>query len=425
VVFFQWIRLSVLRFLPANLENPQPFLSTVLASFTGLALFTGGLGILLAVLWPEPDWRGLILLAVPILWAQAWFDLNQELFRSGLQPLRFGLASGAKAVSALALGTILAIWGLGAYGVLLGLVAGLLLAAVGWGRVNWRGVRPRVVRGILPEILAYGLPLTAAIALAFVIGASDRFLIAYFLKEGSAGAYAAPYDLAKQSLVLIMMVVNLAAFPLVVRALEKEGADAARRRLQQNLTMLIMVAFPATALFIVLAPELAKLLLGPAFRETGALLMPWIALAALLSGLRSYHTDLAFHLGRRTLRQVPVLLGAAAVNIGLNLWLIPTLGLMGAAYATVVAYLVAFVLSLLLGRQVFALPALDANFCKVVLVSLVSGLLLWVSGNLDVWLGFRLVLFITVLAGLFWLTDTAQLRQRVLHWLKEAHVFGY
>ena len=45
VVFFQWIRLSLLRFLPACMGNPSSFFATILAAFVGAALLTGGCGL--------------------------------------------------------------------------------------------------------------------------------------------------------------------------------------------------------------------------------------------------------------------------------------------------------------------------------------------------------------------------------------------
>jgi len=379
VVFFQWLRLSLLRFLPAHLENPRPLLSTVLAGFSVLALLTGMVGLFLSWLWPDPVWRGLILLAVPLLWVQAWFELNLELARSRLQPVRYGLMSGVKAVSALVLGALAVLWGLGAYGPLLGLLAGMLLAVLLWGWLEWKRTVPYPSRSLLGELLRYGLPLTATFALGFVVSMSDRFLIAWFLGEGPAGMYAAAYDLGQQTLTLLMMVVNLAAYPLAVRALEQRGPEAARQQLRQNATLLLSVAFPAAVGLSLLAPNVTGVLLGEGFREEAARLLPWVALAILLSGVRAYHFDLAFQLGRYTLGQVWVVGAAALLNLVLNLLWIPFFGLLGAAYATFAAYLLALLLSIALGRRVFPLPIPYQDGLKIALASVLMGLLLWPS----------------------------------------------
>jgi len=375
-VFFYWLKHALVRFLPAYLENPRPLLSTILAVFSALVLFTGGLGLLLAWLWPDPTWRGLILMAVPLLWVQAWFELNLSLCAVKLLPRRYGFINGFKAVSALGAGALLVIWGLGAYGPLLGLLLGMLLAPVLWGRLEWKRISPRISHPLLSEILRYGLPLTATFALGFMVSSSDRFLIAWFLGEGPVGVYAAAYDLVDQTLTLLMVVVNLAAFPLVVQALEQKGADASRELLRKNATMLLAIAFPAAVGMAVLAPNVIAVLLGASFREDGARLLPWVALATLLAGVRAFHFDLAFQLGRHTIGQVWVVGAAALLNIALNLWWIPQFGLIGAAYATFAAYLLALLLSAALGRREFAVPIPYRAGLKIAVASLLMGLLL-------------------------------------------------
>ena len=379
VVFFQWLNLALSRFLPACLENPRPLLSTVLAGFSAMALLTGGLGLLLAWLWPDPTWQGLILLAVPLLWAQAWFELNLSLSAVRLLPLRYGLINGVKAMSALAVGAVLAMWGLGAYGPLLGLLLGMLLSSVLWGHVEWKGLASRISQPLLSKILRYGLPLTATFALAFVVSSSDRFLIARFLGEGPVGLYAAAYDLGQQTLTLLMMVVNLTAYPLVVRALEQKGVDAAKEQLRQNGTLLLAIGFPAAIGMAILASNVSEVLLGASFRENAIRLLPWVAFSILLAGVRAYHFDLAFQLGRHTVGQVWIMGTAALLNILLNLWWIPFYGMMGAIYATFTAYLLAFLLSATLGQRFFPIPIPYLDGLKIALASLLMVLPLWLT----------------------------------------------
>lgn len=356
VVLFQWLRLSLLRFLPAYLESPSPLLGTLLAAFWGIVLLSGVVGLGLALLWPDPTWRGLILLAVPLLWAQAWFELNLELVRSKLQPWRYGLASGLKSVSAVVVGAALAVWGLRAFGPLIGLLIGFLIAGLGLARQEWRGIRPEADSRVLAEVLRYGLPLTATFALSFVVLSSDRFLIAHFLGEASTGAYAAGYDLAWNSIILLMMTVNLASYPITMRALEAEGKEAARAQLIRNSELQFLVALPATVGLAMLAPQIGAVMFGPTFRSEATALLPWVATSALLHGIRAYHFDLAFQMSRRTIGQVWVLGAAALSNVIFNLMWLPRFGVLGAAWATLAAYGLALLLSVVLGKRVFEIP---------------------------------------------------------------------
>ena len=379
VIFFQWLSHALFRFLPVHLNDPRQLLSTILAGFCALALMTGGVGLLLAWIWRDSPWQGLILLSVPLLWALAWFELSLSLSAIKLQPLRYGFINGFKAVSALSVGILLIMWGLKMYGPLLGLLIGMLLSSVMWGISEWKGVLPGISRPLLAEILRYGLPLSATFALAFVVSSSDRFLIAWVLGEGPAGVYSAAYDLGQQSLILLMGVVNLASYPIVVRALEQKGVDSAREHLRQNAILLMAVSVPAAVGMAVLAPNVSAVLLGAGFREDAAFLLPWVALAILLAGLRSYHFDLAFQLGKHTIGQVWVVGAAALLNILLNIWWIKSYGLMGAAYATFAAYFLALLLSAAMGRRRFSVPIPYSDGFKIILASLIMALPLWLS----------------------------------------------
>ena len=353
VVFFQWMQLSLLRFWPAHEDKPNVLVSTILAANLVVAVLTGAFGVGLALLWPDPKLQPLIFLGIPILWIDAWFQLHLAVKRIQLQPHRFGLLLTLKTISAVLLGVSLALWGLGALAPLLGLLLGLVVAgALSSCDSIWR-IRPRVDSALLSRLLNYGLPLTATFALGFVVSTSDRFLLAGMMGEGAAGLYSAAYDLAQQSLMLLMMVVNLAAYPLAVRALEGRGLEAASRQLRQNGTMLLMVALPGSLGMAMLAPNIASVVFGSDFRTTAEALLPVIAFAALLEGVRAFHFDLAFQLGRRTMTQVWIMFSAASSNLLFNLWWIPKFGVLGAAWATAVAYGVGLLLSICLGKRVF------------------------------------------------------------------------
>ncbi|MDI3328511.1 MAG: lipopolysaccharide biosynthesis protein [Alicyclobacillaceae bacterium] len=420
VVFFQWLRLSLLRFLPAYLENPSPLLGTILAGFTVEALLTGGLGLGLVLLWPDPTWRGLLLLAVPLLWAQAWFELNLELFRSKLQPLRYGVASGLKAVSALGMGAVLVLLGYGTYGLLVGLLFGMLLGGMILSRAEWVGVRFQAVRELVGQVLHYGLPLTATFALDFVVSSSDRFFVAYFLGEGPAGVYAAGYNVPWALITMLMMVVNSAAYPLAVRALENEGISAAQTQLIRNSTLLLMVSLPATAGIILLSTEIGSMMLGSPFREEGAPLIHWIALATFVAGIKTYHFDLAFQLGKYTMGQVWVTGAAALTNSVLNLFLIPKWGLVGAAWATLGAYGLALILSAYLGRKVFVISLDIRQTMKIALATLLMSIVLILFPPSEE----RFHLFLKVIVGITaYVASVLALNvRRVQSWLQRRQV---
>lgn len=412
VVFFQWLRLSLLRFLPTHLENPEPLLSTVLAGFSVLALLSGALGLLLAIFWPDPEWRGLILFSVLLLWVQAWFELNLELVRSRLQPVRYGLMSGVKAVSALALGTLAVHWGMGAYGPLFGLLVGMLLAGLSWGWLEWKGTKFVVSGPLLREFLYYGLPLSTTAILGFVVSASDRFLISAFLDEGSVGTYAVGYDLAQQTLTVIFMTINLAATPLAIKALEKKGVEAARHQFTENGRLFLYVTLPTAVALVVLKEPLFHTIVGVKYQEMALEVFPWIVIAAFLQGLKSYYVDSVFYLTKRTMLQVWTVVPSAVLNIILNLLLIPHYGIVGSAYATLICYALGLTLSLVLTKKVmfYKFPLSDLAKSSVATVVMVLTML-WVKSYFHINLFFMVVIGILFYSGVILLLNIKMTRR--------------
>lgn len=366
-VLYQWLSASILRFFPNSRNDPAQLLSAVFRGFLFVSFLSGIAGILLALLWHAPKWYPLIAIGIILTWVQAWFSINLELVRIRLAPVRYGLISLLKAVIALGLGIVLILCGFDALGALGGLLAGFLIAGLwaSWGQWDGLGSVKRPSRALIRSLLSYGLPLTASFALAVIISSTDRFMLAGLIGDFATGLYAAGQGLARQSVGNLMTMINLAAYPIIVRTLENDGADAARIQLRNNAILLLGIGLPATAGFIVLAPNLAHVFLGKEFQAAGTELIPWFAGASLLSGIRSYYFDLAFYLGKRTRLQGIVMAIAALLNVALNFWFIPIFGILGAAYATITAYLVALVFSVMLGRQAFRLPSLYGEITRL------------------------------------------------------------
>lgn len=384
-ISFRWLRLSLLRFLPAYKKRSKRLFSVVLSFFVLISLITGGIGLASIGFIESSVWQGLIAVSIILLWVKSWYELNLELARSQLNPRRYGWLRFGKVSMALGIGALLVFLGFGAFGPLLGLVVGMGIAAIGPSWREWREAiigKRLLTTDLSSKVLRYGLPLTASFAVSFVLSGSDRLLIGWLINESATGVYSAGYDISQRTITTLMMVVNLAAYPLAVSALEEEGREAAYEQMSENGTLLLAIGLPSTVGLVMLSPEFGTLFLGQEFREAGIELLPWIAGGALLSGIRAYHYDLAFQLGNRTLNQVWVLGGAAVANLGLNLWLIPIFGVMGAAYATIASYAIALVLSIGVGRKVLRVPIVPEGWYKVAASTFVMALAVYMV-NID------------------------------------------
>lgn len=402
-LLIQWLRLGLLRFLPQAADRER-LLATVRSVWFVIAAVLGA-GTVLALLLPFPALpAGLLVAGLLVFLAQGWFELNLELIRSSLEPGRYGRLALLRSLLSLGLGALFA-WRFGAAGLLSGLAAGTMLSylLLREGR-EWRVRTGRFTadRRLIGRLLNYGLPLTITLALSFIVNSSDRFLIGWFLGTDATGLYSAGYDLAQFSITMLLTVVNLAAYPLTVRALEQSGAAAARQRLHDTLQLLLMVGLPAVTGLAMLAGPIASVVVAPEFTAAAAQVIPWIAVAALLAGIKAYFVDVGFQLQGDTRLQAWVMLAAAALNVGLNLILIPRFGLMGAVWSTVAVYVLALLLSVWLVRSSFRMPRLTPQLLKPVVATALMAALLALLPTPDSVPG--LLLVIAVAAALYALT---------------------
>ena len=384
VMVFQWLRLVVARFLQAK-ALPGHFLGGILAQFYLLVAATSLTGLALAFLWPDPVWQRLLALAVPLLVSQAALELSLVVASARLEPGRYGVMLGSKALIALSIGVLLAWVGFGVYAPVWGLIAGQCAALLLFGHHIWRNAKIRwPVAEERRQQLGYGLPLIVTFALAWVISGSDRLLLAWLFDENAVGLYSAGYDLVFQSLTLLLTIINTAAYPLAVKAMEHGGEAQARKQLAHNGELIVAAALAGAVGLVVLAPAILTLFIGEAFRPGAAAILPMIAAASALSGIKAYHFDIAFHLGKRSHTLVWIAALAAVINVILNLLLIPLLGIAGAAWATLIAYSAALLASALIGRRLYGMPPVPPILGKGVVVAGFAAVAMWLPMTLAI-----------------------------------------
>jgi len=375
-VVFEWLKVSVLRIQKQRDVGETTYYMTIKVAFITLIVgsFLIGVAVLLFLNSLSPSFLLLVLLLSS---CQSWYQLNLSLLRAELNPLGYGKMAFIRAITGLLFATLLITLDYGAFGLVVGLVIGLLLSVAPMVFTRW-GVRvkPKKVNGtLLKQFASYGLPLTITLLLGIIIQHSDRLIIHAMIGVEATGQYAIAYDLTEQSIFTLMLIINLAAFPIAVRALEKRGEQAAKAQVRKNTRLLLGVGIPATIGFILLKDVIATVFLGTAFQETAILLIPYIAIGALMKGMKLYAIDIVFHLTKQTKIQIIPVVVAATVNVALTIILIPLYGLEGAAMATVAAYAFAIISSwLLLAAQRTTLPFPVKDFVKILFASAIMGL---------------------------------------------------
>ncbi|MEM9739391.1 MAG: polysaccharide biosynthesis C-terminal domain-containing protein [Pseudomonadota bacterium] len=329
--------------------------------------------------------------AIPVLGALlitgCLVQLAQETHRAEMRVERYSLNEVVHILGGFALGSAVA-WQLdfGAVSPLIGLLTARSVVAVREG--IWLARAAKGGRASLHESqawFAYGAPVAAALVLDIVLSASDRFLIAAFLGEAAVGAYAAGYGVADKTVLMLCAWPAIAASPLLMARFEAAGATAAGKSAKALITTVLLTALPAATGLALVAQPLSEAMIGTALRDQAAAIIPWIAFAGLLNGLLVYVASEPFQLTRRTGLRAGLMLVPAILNIGLNLVLLPLLGMMGAVYATVISYGVGLVLLAAIGNRLVQLDWPFGEAIKIALACVAMAPAVWVVPNIGGW----------------------------------------
>ncbi|MFB6234342.1 MAG: oligosaccharide flippase family protein [Halopenitus sp.] len=184
------------------------------------------------------------------------------------------------------------------------------------------------------ELLAFSFPLLFASLLIQIMSWTDILMLGYFKTAAEVGIYDGVRPLVRGITIIWGSMIFL--YTPVVSEFTAKGATKAVQRVYFVLTKwFASLTFPVALTFL-LFPELALgTVFGPEYRA-GGLALRILAVAYFLGNVMGPNGATLTALGK-TRAVMWANFVAAVGNVGLNLWLIPPFGIVGAAFATAAA----------------------------------------------------------------------------------------
>lgn len=412
-IFFQWLSQGLGRFYVNELARNAALVSTVIFGFVLATLFSSVLWGIALLFIAESPWKQWFLYLPPLVFSYAWYELNLRIANASMQPKLYGYISFSKAGLGLLIGAVLYRY-FGLHGVFFGLIFSAIVTPFVWMRTSWHAVNPQSIdKAIFKRLLSYGMPLALSVALTLVVDVSDRFIIGALLGAEQAGLYAASYDLVVQAMGFMAAAFYLAAFPALVQESESNSPEKMVSGLARYSTLLFATTVPLLIIFVSLAGNFSLVVFGLPFRESANQLIPIIALGVFVGIFKIHFFDVVFQLGHKTARQIWPALLTAIMNVGLNLWWIPKFGIVGAAYATLVAFVLGCLASAAMASRVIPLVVPTANFLKICLSGICMYLLLLSMASFDGLLAlvFQILSSLALYAALIVMLNVAEVRR--------------
>jgi O-antigen/teichoic acid export membrane protein len=323
-----------------------------------MAMGTGGLvacfalaGPISELLFDTSDHADLVRAAAVGLWAHINYEQMTSLFRVEQRSVAYLIATLINL--ALTVGaTILLVVVLekGPIGVIVGnfigtLVVYVLLLAYRREQLGFEWDGP-----LFREMNRFGMPLVPSGLFLWVLNFSDRFFLVKLSGAREVGLYSVGVRFA--STIILLLAAFRTAWPAFAYSIEDDREAA--RTYAFVLTYLVVITSWISLALGVLAPWLVQLLTTESFYDAERVVAPLSFAAVAFGGYMVVVVGIA---RVRKTRSNWIITGvAAALNVALNLLLIPEFGMMGAAAATVGAYATLFLGMAWKAQQVFPVP---------------------------------------------------------------------
>jgi O-antigen/teichoic acid export membrane protein len=378
-ILFEWLNVAVGRFYPMHLGDSDKIMDVTALGFWAAAAMAALL-FLSALTFHEVFSVEPVLFVILLLITVALgrHTLALQVANAQSLPVRYGGLSWAKSGGALLIGFILIHYGYGGRGALLGFLSGLVFAVTLFAQRPWMSMSiGNVDKSLSVELFRYGLPLTLSHLAIACVDVADRLLIGSLLGVAHVAPYAVAYDLVQQSVGPMMNVLFLTAFPVIVQVFNVVADEPARVRLLTLGSRLVAVGLPAAVGLGILSSDISEIIFGKGYSQDATAIMPWLAAAIFVGALKSYFLDVVFLLRYATKYLVYIAILMAALNIVLNLLLLPRYGVIAAAWATLASFSVGALASWVIGKSVFLLPALGNVFCRSAAASATMGIVLY------------------------------------------------
>ena len=363
-----------------------------------IAIGSAGLLLVVALLREIPDVREYGLLLATFVIASCGHALCAHFVRARGNTALFavqGLLNTALFIGLNVLFLAVFRWGVRGY-VLSTTMANLLTMAVLVLRAKlWRYVRLSPNPELRRQMLRYCIPLIPTAIFWWIMGVSDRYMVKWFLGGAANGIYVVAYKIP--TILTILATVFMDAWQL--SAITESSGD---RESHLQFYGKIWETF-ASAIFlgaggiIAFSPLLIRILADEPYFSAWRYI-PMLTLSMVAAAFSSFMGSVYVVTKKSTASFWTSLVGAGT-NILLNLWLIPEIGIQGAAVATFASCLAVFLIRLVNARRLLPFPLSGGKLALgvgILLAQTVFILLRWPGWVIAQGVG----LFILLLLGL-------------------------
>jgi O-antigen/teichoic acid export membrane protein len=284
------------------------------------------------------------------------------------------------------------------YSYFLGIIIAELIVSIVlfyWFFSNYK-VNIRMISGKLAtELSKFGLPLLITELSYLLLSYADRYMIVAYKGEGDLGLYSVGYNMASYISDIIMFSLSYAVIPIYVGIYHEEGKEKTEEFLKRCLHYLLIAIIPMFFGYLAVSDDLFVTLASKKY-AAASVFSPIILLGSLFLGMNNIF-NAGLYLKKKTKTILTIMLSAVIINIILNFYLLPEYGIIGAAWATLVACAFASVLTIFLSYRYIIIRIDIRNILYYIILSGIMYLAVRQIEATVVWIN----LILKIITGMF------------------------
>jgi O-antigen/teichoic acid export membrane protein len=247
---------------------------------------------------------------------------------------------------------------------------------------------------IVSKLVAYGWPIMVG-GFAYAINENlDKLIIPYFIDSKTNGIYAACYKLS------VFMTLYITAFRLGAEPFffNQFGKENAKHSYSQIMTWFVAIGGLCIVFVVVFLDFFADIFLRQKVYQSGLYIVPILLVANLFSGIYN-NLSIWYKLTDRTRIGMGISIIGAILTVIFLVICVPTMGMIGGAWATLLTYVTMAIISGYLGRKWYPIPYEWRKISFFLLLSTGVSLLYFLVFRSNYWIGLGfLILYISIVA---------------------------
>ena len=330
---------GVFRFVMDSESDKKSVLSIGFLCITVGALAFVGIVPLLSFI---EDFKGYIWLIVVYTLASCYHSLCVYYLRGVGKTALFALQGIINTALVIILNILfLAVFGMGITGYVLSVVLADTLSTLFLviKEKMWRDFTLHPKKGLLKPMLKYSIPLIPTTIFWWITSVSNRYMVNEIIGSEANGLYTVAYKLP--TIITLVSTMFMQAWQYSAVAEDEGNKEEHAKFFGTVWRSFQAVMFLAAGGIIAFTKVAIKLLTAEKFYESWKY-VPFLCIAMVFTAFASF-TGTVYTLNKNSMMSFLTAFIGASSNIILNLVLIPTLGVQGAAIATVASYLIVFI----------------------------------------------------------------------------------